>query len=121
MGAVAKRQLSAWKPSTVVAPASVAGILGVLLATFGYSLVGFGIATVCTDWHVTDNGCDAMYRWMHIGVIGQWVLVIIVILLLVVGLILPRSRKIMAISIWAISPLALAWFVFYMYSARHTF
>lgn len=121
MGAVAKRQPGAWGPSTVVAPASIAGILGVLLATFGYSLVGFGIATSCTDEHVTGHGCEAMYRWMHMGVIGQWALVISVIPLLVVGLILSRSRRIMGIIIWAISPLAFAWFVFYMYSAQHTF
>jgi hypothetical protein len=62
-----------------------------------------------------------MYRWMRTGVIGQWLLVVIAIALLMVGLVLPASRKVMAVSIWVISPLALAWFAFYMYSARHTF
>ena len=73
------------------------------------------------DPHETGNGCDAMYRWMHTGVIGQWLLVVIAIALLMVGLVLPVSRKVMEISIWVISPLALAWFAFCMYRARHTF
>jgi len=75
----------------------------------------------CTDIHESVHGCDAMYRWMHVGRIGQWVLVLPVIAVLVVGLAWPASRKVIAISSWALAALALVWFAFYMYSAYNTF
>jgi len=58
---------------------------------------------------------------MHVGRIGQWVLVLPVIAVLVVGLAWPASRKVIAISSWALAALALVWFAFYMYSAYNTF
>jgi hypothetical protein len=114
-------QLGAPGRSTVIAPALVAGGVGLVLGTAGNSLVGFGIATSCTDEHETVHGCDGMYRWLGAGVIGQWALVITAIILLAVGLGRPASRKAIAISLWAIIPLAVAWFAFYMYSARRAF
>ena len=62
-----------------------------------------------------------MYHWMYVGRIGQWVLVLPVIAGLVVGLAWPASRKVIAVSTWALTALALAWFAFYMYSASNTF
>jgi hypothetical protein len=118
---VSPRPLGAPEPSAVIAPALAAGVLGVVLGTAGYSLVGFAIATSCTDEHESVHGCDAMYRWMHAGVIGQWALVITTIILLAAGLAGPASRKAIAITTWAITPLALAWFAFYMYGAKLTF
>ena len=102
-------------------PALVAGGMGLVLGTTGYRFVGFGIATSCTDVHESAHGCDAMYRWMHGGRTGQWVLVLPVIAALVVGLAWPASRKVTAVSTWALAALALAWFAFYMYSANNTF
>jgi len=111
----------AGRPSAVIVPALVAGWMGLALGTMGYWFVGFGIATSCTDIHESVHGCDAMYRWMHVGRIGQWVLVLPVIAVLVVGLAWPPSRKVIAISTWALAALALVWFAFYMYSAYNTF
>jgi hypothetical protein len=105
----------------VISPALVAGGVGLALGTMGYWFVGFGIATSCTDVHESVHGCDAMYRWMHVGRIGQWVLVLSVIAVLVVGLAWPASRKVIAVSTWALAALALAWFAFYMFSANNTF
>ena len=48
-------------------------------------------------------------------------LVLPVIAVLVVGLAWPASRKVIAISSWALAALALVWFAFYMYSAYNTF
>lgn len=104
----------------LAAPAAVAGALGLVLATGGYSMVGFGIATACTDGP-SAGGCGAMYRWMKAGVIGQWVLFLGVVVLVVAGLVLPGGRKAVVISIWADAALALAWFVFYTYGAAHAF
>lgn len=109
------------RPSPVVRPALVAGGVGLVLGTIGYWFVGFGIATSCTDVHESVHGCDAMYHWMHEGRLGQWVLVLPVIAVLVVGLAWPASRKVIAVSTWALATLALAWFAFYMYSAASTF
>lgn len=110
----AQLQPGPWEPSAVIAPALVAGGAGLVLGTAGYSLVGFGIATSCTDIHETLHGCDGMYRWMSAGVIGQWALFIAAFILLSAGLARPASRKAIAVSIWAITPLSLAWFGFYM-------
>jgi len=111
----------AWGSSAVTFPALVAGGMGLVLGTVCYRFVGFGIATSCTDVHESAHGCDAMYRWMHGGRTGQWVLVLPVIAALVVGLAWPASRKVIAVSTWALAALALAWFAFYMYSANNTF
>jgi hypothetical protein len=110
-----------WGRSTVIAPASVAGGLALVLGTVGYSLVGFAIATSCTDVHTNLHGCDAMYRWMNAGRLGQWVLVLPVIAMLLVGLARPASRKVLAVSAWTLAALAPVWFVFYMFSANQAF
>jgi len=59
--------------------------------------------------------------WMHVGRTGQWVLVLPVAAVLVVGLAWPASRKVIAVSAWALAAVAVAWFAFYMYSANNTF
>lgn len=105
----------------MIAPALVAGGVGLVLGTMGYRFVGFAIATSCTDVHESAHGCDAMYRWMHAGRTGQWVLVLAVAAVLVVGLARPASRKVIAVSTWALAALTPAWFAFYMYSANSTF
>lgn len=105
----------------MIVPALVAGGVGLALGTMGYWFVGFGIATSCTDVHEGIHGCDAMYRWMHMGRTGQWVLILAVTAVLVVGLAWPASRKAIAVGTWALAALALAWFTFYMYSANATF
>ena len=105
----------------MVVPALAAGGVGLALGTLGYWFVGFGIATSCTDVHESVHGCDAMYHWMHVGRAGQWVLVLPVAALLVLGLAWPASRKVIAVGTWALAALALAWFAFYMYSANNTF
>jgi len=99
----------------------ISGCVGLGLATTGFSLVGFGIATSCTDEYESPHGCDAMYHWMQVGRIGQLVLVLPLIAALVVGLAWPASRKVIAVSIWALAAVALAWFTFYMASAATTF
>lgn len=105
----------------MIFPALVAGGMGLVLGTMGYWFVGFAIATSCTDVPGSVHGCDAMYHWMHVGRTGQWVLVLAVIAGLLVGLAWPASRKVIAVSTWALAALALAWFAFYMYSANNTF
>jgi hypothetical protein len=67
------------RPSAVTFPALVAGGMGLVLGTMGCWFVGFGIATSCTDVHESVHGYDAMYRWMHGGRTGQWVLALPVI------------------------------------------
>ena len=109
------------RPSAVLVPALISGCVGLGLATTGFSLVGFGIATSCTDEHESLHGCDAMYHWMHVGRAGQWVLVLPVAALLVLGLAWPASRKVIAVSMWALAAVAFAWFAFYMSSAASTF
>jgi len=118
---VGQGEPSAPEPSAVTVPALAAGGLGLALATAGYWFVGFGIATSCTDVHEGVHGCDAMYSWMHVGRTVQWALVLPVIAALAVGLAWPASRKVIAISTWALAVLAVAWFAFYMYSANSTF
>jgi hypothetical protein len=105
----------------VLVPALISGCVGLGLATMGFWFVGFGIATSCTDVHESLHGCDAMYRWMHVGRIGQLVLVLPLIAALVVGLAWPASRKVIAVSMWALAAVALVWFAFYMSSAASTF
>ena len=48
-------------------------------------------------------------------------LVLPVAAVLVVGLAWPASRKVIAVSAWALAAVAVAWFAFYMYSANNTF
>jgi hypothetical protein len=62
-----------------------------------------------------------MYHWMQVGRIGQLVLVLPLIAALVVGLAWSASRKVIAVSIWALAAVALVWFTFYMASAATTF
>jgi hypothetical protein len=102
----------------VLVPALAAGGAGLALATMGYSLIGFAISTSCTD---VQRSCEAMYRWMHVGRTGQWVLILPVIAVLPVGLAWPASRRVIAFSTWALAALALAWFAFYMYGANSAF
>jgi hypothetical protein len=108
-------------PSAVIVPALAADGVGLALGTMGYWFAGFAIATSCTDVHESIHGCDAMYRWMHMGRTGHWVLILAAAAVLVVGLAWPASRKAIAVSTWALAALALAWFAFYMYSANTTF
>lgn len=109
------------RPAAVLVPAVISGCVGLGLATTGFWFVGFGIATSCTDVHESLHGCDAMYRWMHVGRIGQLVLVLPLIAALLVGLAWPASRKVIAMCIWGLAAVALAWFAFYMSSAASTF
>jgi hypothetical protein len=96
-----------WKPWTVQIPAWVAGILAGIFGTAGYSLIGFGIMSTCTDHFscgYTCAPCAAAGSWLNAGGIGQWVLVAAVIVLL-----RPGRRKAIAISIWGVIPLACGW------------
>ncbi|MBO0770412.1 MAG: hypothetical protein J2P35_03030 [Actinobacteria bacterium] len=116
-----QRPLAQPEPPGLFAPAVVAGGLSVALGTAGYSMVGFGIATSCTDVREGPHGCDAMYRWMHAGVIGQWVLFLAVVMLVVAGRVRPGNRKGIAVGRRALAALAPAWFVFYEYGAVRSF
>ena len=62
--------------------------------------------------------CTAGCMW---GRIGQLLLVLPLIAALVVGLAWPASRKVIAVSMWALAAVAFAWFAFYMSSAASTF
>ena len=48
--------------------------------------------------NLSTHRSAALYRWMHVGRTGQWVLVLAVAAVLVVGLARPASRKVIAVS-----------------------
>lgn len=92
-----------------------------VLATVGYSGIGFGIATDCTNLYVALHACDAMYRWFHTGMTWQWAPTVVALMLLVIGLLVPASRKVVAIGGWAMIAIGMVWFAFYMAMAVSTF
>jgi hypothetical protein len=103
----------AWGPWTVRVPAGLAGGLAALLGSLGFFVVGFGVGSNCTDQfdcgRDTCAPCASSFSWVNAGAIGQWVLVIAVIVLLIVGLRRPLLRRIMAVGLWGVVPVSCAW------------
>jgi hypothetical protein len=102
-----------WEPWTVKVPAGLAGGLAALLGSLGFFVVGFGVGSNCTDQfdcgRDTCAPCAASLSWINAGAIGQWALVIAVIVLLITGLRQPSLRKITAIVLWGVIPVSCGW------------
>jgi hypothetical protein len=92
-----------------------------VLGTLGWFGVGFGQGTVCTDFNQAPHACDALYNWLKVGLIGQWVLVLISGLVLAVGRRRPQSRKAASIAAWVVVGLTVGWFSFCYLGAYHSF
>jgi len=107
--------------STIVLPGAIAAGLGAVLGTLGWFGVAFGQATVCTDFNEAPHACDALYKWLEAGIIGQWVLVLVSALVLAVGLRRPQSRRPASIAAWIMVALTIGWYAFYYLGAYHSF
>jgi len=105
----------------VIVPAVLAAALGAVLGTLGWFGVGFGQGTVCTDFNEAPHACDALYNWLKVGLIGQWVLVLISGLVLAVGRRRLQSRKAARIAAWVMVALTVGWFSFCYLGAYHSF
>jgi hypothetical protein len=92
-----------------------------VLGTLGFFAVGFGQATVCTDFNEALHACDGLYRWLAVGFIGQWVLAFVSAFVLAVGLRRPQRRTPASIAAWVMVALAIGWYSFYFHGAYHAF
>lgn len=95
---------------TIIAPGTTGVALGVALGSLGWFGVAFGQGTVCTDFNEAPHACHALYRWLEIGFIGQWVLVLASAVLLALGLKRPQKRTRASIAAWATIVMAIGWF-----------
>jgi len=92
-----------------------------VLGTFGFFGIAFGQGTVCTDFNEAPHACDALYSWLKVGLIGQWVLVLLSVFLLAFGLRRPNSRTPASIAAWITIALTTGWYCFYFHGAYHSF
>lgn len=106
---------------TFIVPGRLAAALGAVLGTLGWFGVSFGQGTVCTDFNEAPHACDALYNWLKVGFIGQWVLVIVSLVVLVVGRRQPQSRTAASIAAWITVALTVGWYSFYYLGAYHSF
>ncbi len=88
-------------------------------------MVGFGVMSNCTDQFDCGSDtcapCATAGSWINAGAIGQWALVIAVIVLLILGLRQPVRRLAMAISLWALIPLSCGWIALSTAVAQRSF
>jgi hypothetical protein len=114
-----------WAPWTVVLPGTMAVTVAVALGTVGWWGVGFGVGSTCTDDFSCGSTscvpCASFNAWWVAGGIGQWVLVVVAVVMLVLGLRRPGSRRSAAIATWSLIPLAIGWMVFWTVQAAHLF
>jgi hypothetical protein len=107
---------------TITVPGAIGAALGFVLGTLGWFAVGFGQATVCTDFNEAPHACDALYHWLDVGFIGQWVLLLVSGFLLAFGVWgRPRSRTPASIAAWVTVALAVGWYGFYYHFAYLSF
>jgi len=115
----------AWAPWTVMLPGTVAVAETVALGTVGGWGVGFGVGSTCKDdfscGSTSCARCASFNAWWIAGGIGQWVLVVVALVLLVLGWRRPGSRRVTAIAAWSLIPLAIAWIVFWTVQAEPSF
>jgi hypothetical protein len=106
---------------TIIVPGAIAAGLGVLLGTLGFFGVSFGQGTVCTDFNEAPHACDALYHWLEVGFIGQWVLVLVSAFVLTYGLRRPQSRTAASVAAWVMVALTIGWYAVYVHGAYHSF
>jgi hypothetical protein len=105
----------------VIVPGTIGAALGFVLATLGWFGVSFGQGTVCTDFNEAPHACDALYQWLEVGFIGQWVLALVSAFVLAVGLRRPQSRTPASIAAWVTVALAIGWYSFCYHGAYNSF
>lgn len=98
---------------SVVLPATIGAVLGLLLSTVGFIGVAFGNGTRCTTYYETGHHCDALNRWLEAGLIGQGLILAASVAVLLTAPGFATKRKAMAITAWCIVALAIAWYVAY--------
>jgi hypothetical protein len=103
---------------SVVLPATVGAVLGLLLSTAGFIGVAFGNGTMCTTYYETGHHCDALNRWLEAGLIGQGLILAASVAVLFTAPVLASKRKAMAITAWCLVALAIAWYVAYATGAH---
>lgn len=106
---------------TVIVPGTIGAALGAVLGTLGWFGVAFGQGTVCTDFNDALHACDGLYRWLEVGFIGQWVLILVSAFVLAVGLRRPPIRMPASIAAWVTVALAIGWFGFCYHGAYNSF
>ena len=106
---------------TIIVPGTLGIALGALLGTLGWFGVSFGLGSDCTDFNEAPNACNGFYRWIGVGFVGQWVLVLVSVFLLVTGRSQPQSRRLMSVAAWVTPAFAVAWYAFYYHGAYHSF
>ena len=101
----------AWRPWSVVLPASLATAVCLLLGTVGWLVVELQAAAGCLmDCPGPPNSGGSSGSWLTAGGLGQWVLTAAVITLGILGRRRPGSRLSGAIFCWLAIPLAVGWF-----------
>jgi hypothetical protein len=114
-----------WESWTVVLPGTAALAEAVPLATVGWWGVGSGVGSTCTDdfscGSISCAPCALFNVWRIAEGIGQWVLVVAALVLLVLGLRCPGTRRAAAAGAWSLIPLAIAWMVIWTVHAKRSF
>ncbi len=100
----------AWQPAL---PLALTAGLALVLGTFGYVVVGFGVLTACTNANdctrTTCAPCQAAQGWLGAGAIGQGLLLVVSVGLLVVAAVRPGARRRLAVAGWVLLTLSAAW------------
>lgn len=114
-----------WRPWTIAVPATTAGVVTVVLGSLGWMGVGIGVVSPCTDrFSCTSGTCAPCLQagiWVTAGGAAQWALAVAALVLLVLGLRRPGSRRSLAFWAWAITPLAVGWLALAAVKASHSY
>ena len=103
-------------------PAAVAFAETAFFGTVGYFVVSFGLGSDCTDTFETGHRCDALFRWLAAGAIGQGVMAITALtVLLVARRLTPPRRRSTGFAAWALIPLAFGWITVTTSLGSHSF
>jgi hypothetical protein len=95
------------------------------LGTLGWFGAAFGIGSNCTDKFSCGSSscrpCATSHAWVLAGGIGQWVLLVAIVVILVLSLRRPDWRRAATIAAAAAILLSIAWYAKYTAIAEHAY